>query len=121
MEQQENWDNQLPLVEFTYNNSYQQSIVISPYESLYGRRYQSLLCWHQGEKYIALSPDLVQETTAQIKKIRDKIQTAQGRQKSYVNNRRKPLEFRKSEYVLLKASPTIGIGRTLRTKKLNPR
>jgi len=42
-----NWENHLPLVGFTYNNSYQATIGMAPYEALYGRRCQMLVCWEE--------------------------------------------------------------------------
>lgn len=57
------WGEHLPLVEFAYNNSYQASIGMAPYEALYGRPCRSPLCWAENEDVIALGPELVQETT----------------------------------------------------------
>nr|XP_029153259.1 uncharacterized protein LOC114927470 [Arachis hypogaea] len=68
-----------------------------------------------------LGPDLVVETTENIKKIRARILTAQSRQKIYADQRRKPLEFEVGEHVFLKVTPTTGIRRAIKTKKLNPR
>ena len=121
MDQQGNWDKYLPLIEFAYNNSYQQSIGMVPYEALYGRKCQSPLCWYDKEEGRILGPDLVQETTERIKHIREKIQTAQSQQKSYADIKRRPLEFNEGDHIFLRVTPTTGIGRALRTKKLNPR
>ncbi|XP_072084526.1 uncharacterized protein [Arachis hypogaea] len=62
---------------------------------------------------------MISETTEQIKKIRSQMLVAQNRQKSYDDQRRKPLEF-EGEYVFLKVTPTTGVGRAINTKKLNP-
>ena len=94
---------------------------MAPYEALYGRRCQTPLCWNDDGEASVLGPDLVQETTEKIKEIHQKIQTAQSRQKSYADNRRRPLEFSEGDHVFLKVTPTTGIGRALKTKKLNPR
>ena len=91
------------------------------YEALYGRRCQTPLCWNDDGEANVLGPDLVEETTEKIKGIRQKIQTTQSRQKSYADNRRRPLEFSEGDHVFLKVTPTTGIGRALKTKKLNPR
>lgn len=75
----------LPLVEFAYNNSYHSSIGMAPYEALYGRKCRSPLCWYEvGERNI-LGPELVQETSEQIKMIRERLVKAQSRQKSYAD------------------------------------
>ncbi|XP_020978009.1 uncharacterized protein LOC110271429 [Arachis ipaensis] len=64
---------------------------------------------------------MISETTEQIKKIRSQMLVAQSRQKSYADQRRKPLEFEEGEHVFLKVTPTTGIRRSIKTKKLNPR
>ena len=62
----QDWDQYLPLVEFTYNNSYHSSIGMSPYEALYERKCRSPLCWIEvGEKHIE-GPDLIRETTKKV-------------------------------------------------------
>ena len=115
------WDRYLPLIEFAYNNSHHASISMAPYEALYGRKCQSPLCWFEPGEQSLLGPDLVRQTTEQIRRIRDKILTAQSRQKSYADKRRKPLEFQEGEHVFLKITPTTGIGRAMKVRKLSPR
>ena len=76
---------------------------MAPYEALYGRKCQSPLCWYELGERSLLGPDLVKQTTEQIKKIQSKILTAQSRQKSYADMRRK-LE----NNIFLKITPTTG-------------
>ena len=114
MEQRGNWDKYLPLVEFAYNNSYHAGIGIGPYETLCGRKCQPPLCWYEPGEMSLLGPELVGQTIEQVKKIQSKIVTAQSRQKSYADTRKKPLEFQEGEHVFLKISPTTRIGRTIR-------
>ncbi|XP_016206602.1 uncharacterized protein LOC107646976 [Arachis ipaensis] len=102
------WDRYMPLVEFAYNN-FHASIGMAPYEALYGRKYQSPLCLYESGKASVFDPDLVAETTESIKKIRARILTAQSRQKSYADQRRKPLEFEVGEHVFLRVTPTTRI------------
>ncbi|GJS33586.1 DNA/RNA polymerases superfamily protein [Tanacetum coccineum] len=91
-----NWDDHLPLVEFTYNNSYHTSIKMPQYEMLYGRRYRTPVCWEKvGSKELA-STDVVLETTEKIKTIRERLKAAQDRWKSYADNRRRAIEFNNS-------------------------
>ena len=94
---------------------------MAPYEALYGRKCRSPLCWLDTRETKFLGPELVQQTTEKIKEIKEKLKVAQDRQKSYADKRRKPLEFNEGDHVFLKVSPTTGIGRTLRVKKLSPR
>ncbi|KAD4586667.1 hypothetical protein E3N88_24268 [Mikania micrantha] len=116
-----NWDNYLPLIEFSYNNSYYLSIDMAPFEVLYGRKFRSPVCWNElGEAQIT-GPELVQETTNMIIRIRENLTTARSRQKSYADKRRKPLEFQVNDLVLLKVSPWKGIVRIGQKGKLDPR
>jgi hypothetical protein len=116
-----NWDTYLPLIEFSYNNSYHSSIDMAPFEALYGRKCRSPVCWNElGEAQIT-GPELIQETTEQIKRIRENLATARSRQKSYADKRRKPLEFQVNDLVLLKVSPWKGIVRFGKKGKLAPR
>ncbi|XP_020989619.1 uncharacterized protein LOC110276847 [Arachis duranensis] len=94
---------------------------MAPYEALYGRRCQSPLCWYGPEDKGYLGPELVRQTTEDIKRIRGRRRTAQSRQKSYADQRRKPLEFQEGDHVFLKITPTTGVGRALKVRKLSPR
>ncbi|GKA82038.1 putative reverse transcriptase domain-containing protein [Tanacetum coccineum] len=87
------WGKHLPLVEFSYNNSYHASIKVAPFEALYGRKYRSPVCW---------------------------AEAARDRKRSYANVRRKPLEFQVGDRVMLKVSPRKGIIRFGKQGKLNP-
>ena len=92
-------------MEFAYNNSYQATIQMEPYEALYGRKCRSLICWTEASENKLLGLELVQLTMDKIKAIREKILVAQRRQKSYADNRRRDLEFSKGDFVFLKVSP----------------
>jgi hypothetical protein len=116
-----NWEKHLPLVEFSYNNSYHTSIQAAPFEALYGRKCRSPLCWAEvGESHIT-GPEIVHETTERIVQIRERLAAARDRQKSYADRRRKPLEFNVGDRVLLKVSPWKGVIRFGKRGKLNPR
>jgi len=116
-----NWENHLPLVEFAYNNSFQATIGMSPYEALYGRRCRSPVYWDEvGERRI-LGPELIEKTVEAIDKIRLRIKAAQDRQKSYADQRRKDLEFEIGEKVFLKVAPMKGTIRFGKRGKLRPR
>ena len=75
------WEEHLPLVEFAYNNSYQASIQMAPYEALYGRPCRSPLCWTEvGERSIT-GPNLIRDTSEKVSLIRQRLLTAQSLQK----------------------------------------
>ncbi|GJT88771.1 putative nucleotidyltransferase, ribonuclease H [Tanacetum coccineum] len=93
-----NWDTHLPLVEFSYNNSYHTSIKCTPFEALYGRKCRTPIAWAE-----------------------ERLKAARDRQKSYVDNRRKSLEFIVGNKVLLKVSPWKGMVRFGKRSKLSPR
>ena len=87
------WDTHLPLMEFAYNNSYQTSTGMAPYEALYGRKCRTLVCWDEVGERKLVGPEIVQVTCDKIKVIRDRLKIAQDRQKSYADNRRRDLKF----------------------------
>ena len=90
------WDQYLALIELSYNNSYQKSIRMAPYEALYGRKCQTPLYWNEvGERKIIAVENVpwIEDAYEKVKVIRKRIQTAQSRQKSYSDNRRRDLEF----------------------------
>ena len=99
----------LPLIEFTYNNNYQASIQMAPFEALYGRKYRSPVGWFKIGEQKLLGPDLVYDVMEKVKLIRERIKIAQNRQKSYFDRRRKDLEFQEGEAVFLKVSPFKGV------------
>ena len=121
LDQGGNWDTWLPLIEFTYNNSFHSSIGMAPFEALYGRRCRTPLCWYETGENAVLGPEIVQQTTEKIKIIQERMKASQSRQKSYHDKRRKPLEFQEGEHVFLRVTPTTGVGRALKSKKLTPR
>ncbi|GJR58375.1 putative reverse transcriptase domain-containing protein [Tanacetum coccineum] len=102
------WDRHLPLVEFSYNNSYYTSIKAAPFEALYGHKYRSPVCWAEVGEAQLTGPKIFHETTKKIIQIKKRIQAAGDRQKSYANRRRKPLEFQAGDKVMLKVSPWKG-------------
>ncbi|GJR03974.1 putative reverse transcriptase domain-containing protein [Tanacetum coccineum] len=78
------WVNHLPLVEFSYNNSYHASIKAAPFEALYGRKCRSPVCWAEVGEVQLTGPEIVQETTEKIIQITQRIQVARDRQKRVV-------------------------------------
>jgi hypothetical protein len=115
------WDKCLALAEFSYNNSYQSSLQMAPFEPLYGRRCQTPLSWSEtGERKI-FGLDLVVEAEDKVKVIQANLKIAQSRQKSYADQRRKPLQFQIGDFVYLRLSPTKGVQRFGIKGKLAPR
>ncbi|GJR14135.1 putative reverse transcriptase domain-containing protein [Tanacetum coccineum] len=78
-----NWDTHLPLVEFSYNNSYHSSVKCAPFEALYGRKCQTPIAWAEVGEIKLFGPEIVQETTNKIVQIKERLKVARDRQKSY--------------------------------------
>ncbi|GJW46498.1 putative reverse transcriptase domain-containing protein [Tanacetum coccineum] len=115
------WDVHLPLVEFSYNNSYHSSVRCAPFKALYSRKCRSPILWAEVGEGQLIGPEIVQETTEKVSQIKDRLKAARDRQKSYVDRRRKPLEFSVGDHVLLKVSPWKGVVRFRKKGKLPPR
>lgn len=115
------WDSHLHLMEFAYNNSFQATIGMAPFEALYGKCCRTPVCWSEVGEHRLMGPELVRSTNEAIQKIRARMQTAQSRQKSYADVRRKDLKFDVGEKVFLKVAPMKGVMRFEKKGKLSPR
>ncbi|GJX92883.1 putative reverse transcriptase domain-containing protein [Tanacetum coccineum] len=102
------WVNHLPLVEFSYNSSYYANIKATPFEALYGQKCRSPVCWAEVGEVQLTGPEIVQETTEKIIQIKQRIQAAHGRQKSYADLNHKPMEFQVGDRVMLKVLEKVG-------------
>ena len=112
------WEEHLPLVKFAYNNSYQASIQMVPYEALYGRPCRSLICWTEVGESSIIGPDLIRNTSEKVSLIQRRLLTAQSLQKSYADVQRRPLEFEVGDHVFLKVMPKRGVARFGKCGKL---
>jgi hypothetical protein len=120
MEYPGSWDKNQPWTEFSYNN-YQESLKMTPFETLYGRQCCTPLNWIEpGEKAI-FDPDIVIEAEATVRRIQENLKVTKLRQESYANKRRRPLQFEAGDHVYLKVSPMKGVKRFGVTRKLSPR
>lgn len=99
------WDHHLPLIEFSYNNSYQSTIGMTPYEDLYRRRCMTPHCWVDASNRIEIGPEIIEKTTSKIRLIQERMRAANQRSTSYANKRRRDLEFQVGDEVWLKVSP----------------
>ncbi|WVZ58287.1 LOW QUALITY PROTEIN: hypothetical protein U9M48_008570, partial [Paspalum notatum var. saurae] len=115
------WDKSLPYTEFSYNNSYQTSIKMSPFQALYGRQCRMLLHWDQPCEKQIFGLEIIEDAERQVQIVKENLRIAQTRQKSYANHRRRDLEFVVEDYVYLKVSPIRGLRRFKVKGKLAPR
>jgi transposase InsO family protein len=87
------WDKRLPNAEFSYNNSYQASLKMSPFQALYGRNCRTPLHWDQPDERQVFGPHILLEAKENIRMVRENLKTTQFRQRSYANTRRRELSF----------------------------
>ncbi|GJW59672.1 hypothetical protein Tco_0109007 [Tanacetum coccineum] len=104
-----------------FGSSYQLSIRCALFEALYERKCRSHVLWAEIGESSLIGPELVQETTDKVVLIKEKLKAARDRQKSYADNRRKPLEFEVGDRVMLKVSPWKGVILFGKKGKLAPR
>jgi hypothetical protein len=103
------WDKSLPYAEFSYNNSYQESLKMAPFEMLYGRRCRTPLFWNKtGERKVP-GPNILQQAEKQVRMVRENVHVAQSRQKSYADHRRRELIFEVGDFIYLNVSPMRGL------------
>jgi hypothetical protein len=99
------WDKSRPYAEFPYNNSFQASLKMLPFEALYGRKCRTPLHWSETGESQVFGPEILKEAEQQVQVIRENLRTVRSRQKSYADTRRRELEFEVGDYVYLKVSP----------------
>jgi hypothetical protein len=100
------WDKCLPLAEFSYNNSYQKSLKMAPFEALYGRCCRTPVNWTKPGERIIFGPDLVTEVDEIVHHIQTNLKATKAQQESHVNKQRRPLEFKAGDRMYLRVSPT---------------
>ena len=92
-------------MEFSYNNSYQSSIGMAPYEALYRRKCRTPMCWTELDEHKIIGLDLVKDMKEKVQIIQQRLKAASDRQRSYANLKRKDIEFGVGDKVFLKVSP----------------
>ena len=121
MEFTRSWDMYIPLIEFAYNNSYQSSIGMAPYEALYGRRCRTPVCWTKLNEHKVIGPDIVKDTEAKVQVIWKRLKVASDRQKSYADLKRRYIAYEVGDKIFLKVLPWRKILRFGKKGKLSPR
>jgi hypothetical protein len=71
------WDKSLPFAEFSYNNSYQTSLKIAPFEALYGRKCRTSLYWSETGESQLFRPKIIKEAERQVQVVRENLKVAQ--------------------------------------------
>jgi hypothetical protein len=109
MENRGSWDKHLPLAEFSYNNSYQESLKMAPFEVLYGCQCRTPLNWIEPVEKVIFGPNLVDEDEAAVHRIQNNLRVVKSHQESYANKRYQPLQFEVGDHVYLKVLPMKGV------------
>jgi hypothetical protein len=120
MHQPKKWEYYLPLVEFAYNNGYQESLKTSPFEVLYGRLCNTPVSWSNPINIISIGPDMLKEME-QVIQIKKNLKVAQNRLKSYADRKRTPREFKTGDHVYLRVRPKKSSLKMGACAKLEPR
>jgi hypothetical protein len=115
------WEQSLSYAEFPYNNGYQASLRMSPFEALYGRKCRMPLMWSKVGEHALVGPALIKEAEERVAEIREKLKAAQSRQKSYADKKRREVSFSPGDFAYLKVSPIRGTRRFQVHGKLAPR
>ena len=115
------WDMYISLMEFAYNNSFQSSIGMTPYEALYGRKCRTPACWTDPNEHKVIGPDIVKGIKEKVRIIQQRLKAASDRQKSYADLKRKDIEYEVEDRVFLKVSPWRKILRFGKKGNLSPR
>jgi hypothetical protein len=115
------WDKSLSYTELSYNNSYQESLKMTPFEMLYGRRCRTPLFWNETGQRKVFGPIILQEAEKQVRMVKENLWVTQSRQKSYADHRRRELSFEVGDFVYLKVSPMGDLRRFKVRGKLAPR
>jgi hypothetical protein len=115
------WDKSLPYAEFSYNNSYQASVKMAPYEALYERQCRTPLFWSQTGESQVFGLEVLKDAEKQVQMVRESLKVAQSRHKSSADKRRRDLSFEIGDFVYLKVSPMRGTRRFKVEGKLAPR
>ena len=113
-------DDNPPYVEFSYNNSYQASLKMAPFEALYGRTCRKPLLWDEVGDRQLFGQDLIKESEEKVKLIRDRLKVDQSSKKSYADSKRKETVYEVGDRVYLRVSQIRGVKRFGVKGKLAP-
>jgi hypothetical protein len=114
------WEDCLPFAKFSYNNNYQASLQMAPFEALYGRKCRTPLNSSETGESQVFGPDVIKEAEEQVQLIRNHLKAAQSRQKSYADPKRRPVTFNVGDFVYLRVTPLKGKQRFHVKGKLAP-
>src|SRR3954468_10916874 len=115
------WEDCLLFTEFSYNNSYQASLQMAPFEVLYGRKCRTPLNWSETGERPLIGPDIIQHAEDQVRVIPEHLKAAQSRQKSNYDRKHKEMVYQPGEQAYLRVTPIRATHRFRSKGKLAPR
>ena len=121
MEFSGSWDKYIPLMEFSYNNTFQSSIGMASYEALYGQKCRTPVYWTELNEHKVIGPDILKDTEEKMQVIRERLKAASDQQKSYADLKRRDIAYEVGDKVFLKVSSWRKILRFGKKGKLSPR
>src|SRR4051812_39052571 len=99
------WEDCLPFAKFSYNNSYQSSLQMAPFEVLYRRKCRTPLNWSETGEGLVFGPDVLRGAEEQVQLVRERLKTAKSRHKSYADTCRRQVNFQVEDHVYLRVTP----------------
>jgi hypothetical protein len=111
MEYLGSWDKNLPWDKFSYNNSYQESLKMAPFEVLFGQRCCTLLNWIEPWEKVIFEPDIIEEVETIVHRVQENLKVVKSHQETYAKQRHRPLSFKVGDHVYLRVSPMKGVKR----------
>jgi hypothetical protein len=99
------WESSLLFAEFSYNNNFQASLRMAPFEALYGKKCRTPLAWSEVGERTLFGPAIIEVAKEKVEIVRENLRIAQSRKKSYADKRRRELTFVVGDRVYLKVSP----------------
>ena len=115
------WEESLPYAGFSYNNSYQASLKMAPFEVLYGRKCRTPLNWSETGERTLIGPDIIQQAEEQVRIVWDNLKAAQSRQKRNYDRKHWGSTYQPGEQAYLRVTPLRGTHRFGVKGKLAPR
>jgi hypothetical protein len=115
------WEKYIYLVEFSYNNHYQASTNLSPFEILYSRKCNTPVSWSNPVNRLMIGPNMLNYMELTMKQVQQNLKVAQDRKKSYADAKRNPIEFNVGDHLYIRVKPKKSSLRLGMYTKLAPR
>ena len=102
MQKPTKWEDYLHLVEFAYNNRYNTSLQMSPFEILYGQNCRTPSSQSGLEDRLMLGPEMLKEMEELVKKVRSNLKATQYRQENFADQKRRFKQYHVGDHVYVR-------------------